>query len=49
MLLARLLASLPLIFPNCGADKRTMALLTEVATLTRVLTHSGGQQWVGSG
>ena len=31
MLLARLFASLPLVCPNCGADMRIIAFVTETA------------------
>jgi hypothetical protein len=41
MLLARLFESLPLVCPNCGADMRIIAFVTEAATVLRILTHIG--------
>jgi hypothetical protein len=41
MLLARLFESLPLICPNCGADMRLIAFITEAAPVERILTHIG--------
>ena len=41
MLLARLFASLPLVCPNCGADMRIVAFITEAAPVQRILNHSG--------
>ena len=35
MLLARLFESLPLVCPNCGADMRIVAFLTEAAPVQR--------------
>jgi hypothetical protein len=40
MLLARLFESLPLTCPNCGADMRIIAFVTEAAPLQRILTHT---------
>ena len=39
MLLARLFESLPLVCPNCGADGRIIAFVTEAAPVERILTH----------
>jgi hypothetical protein len=41
MLLARLFESLPLTCPNCGADMRIIAFITDVAPVERILTHIG--------
>ena len=41
MLLARLFESLPLRCPNCGADMRIVAFITEAAPVERILTHIG--------
>jgi hypothetical protein len=41
MLLARLFESLPLLCPNCGADMRIIAFITEAAPVERILTHIG--------
>jgi hypothetical protein len=41
MLLARLFESLPLTCPNCGADMRIIAFITDVAPVARILTHIG--------
>ena len=41
MLLARLFESLPLTCPNCGADMRIVAFITEAAPVERILTHIG--------
>ncbi|MGB5736582.1 MAG: transposase [Thiohalocapsa sp.] len=41
MLLARLFESLPLTCPNCGADMRLIAFITEAAPVERILTHIG--------
>ena len=41
MLLARLFASLPLVCPNCGADMRIVAFITEAAPVRRILNHIG--------
>jgi hypothetical protein len=41
MLLARLFESLPLVCPNCGADMRLIAFITEAAPVERILTHIG--------
>jgi hypothetical protein len=41
MLLARLFESLPLVCPNCGADMRIIAFVTEAAPVERILTHIG--------
>jgi hypothetical protein len=41
MLLARLFASLPLVCPNCGADMRIIAFVTETAPVRRILKHVG--------
>jgi len=41
MLLARLFESLPLVYPNCGADMRIIAFVTEVAPVQRILAHIG--------
>ncbi len=37
MLLARLFASLPLVYPNCGADMRIIAFITEATPVRRML------------
>jgi hypothetical protein len=39
MLLARLFESLPLICPNCGADMRIIAFITEAAPVEQSLPH----------
>ena len=41
MLLARLFESLPLVCPNCGADMRIVAFITEAAPVQRILEHVG--------
>ncbi len=44
MLLARLFdlfESLPLTCPNCGADMRIVAFITEAAPVRRILAHIG--------
>jgi hypothetical protein len=41
MLLARLFESLPLVCPNCGADMRIIAFITDVAPVELILTHIG--------
>jgi hypothetical protein len=41
MLLARLFESLPLVCPNCGADRRIIAFLSEATPIERILTHIG--------
>ena len=41
MLLARLFASLPLVCPNCGADMRIIAFVTETAPVQRILLALG--------
>jgi hypothetical protein len=41
MLLARLFESLPLVCPNCGADMRIIAFITEAAPVEQILTHIG--------
>jgi hypothetical protein len=41
MLLTRLFKSLPLVCPNCGADMRIIAFLTDAAPIERILTHIG--------
>jgi len=41
LLLARLFESLPLTCPNCGADMRLIAFITEAAPVERILTHIG--------
>jgi hypothetical protein len=41
MLLARLFESLPLTCPNCGADMRIIAFVTEAAPVQRILAHIG--------
>jgi hypothetical protein len=41
MLLARLLQSLPLVCPNCGADMRSIAFITDAAPIERILDHIG--------
>ena len=37
MLLARLFESCPLVRPNCGADMRIIAVVTEAAPVQRIL------------
>jgi hypothetical protein len=37
----RLLESLPLVCPNCGADMRIIAFITEAAPVEQILTHIG--------
>jgi hypothetical protein len=37
----RLFESLPLVCPNCGADMRLIAFITEAAPVERILTHIG--------
>jgi hypothetical protein len=39
MLLARLFESMPLTCPNCGADMRIIAFVTEAAPVQRILAH----------
>jgi len=39
MLLARLFESLPLSCPQCGADRRILAILTEAAPVQRFLSQ----------
>ncbi len=41
MLPARLLESLPLVCPNCGADLYIAAFMTKVALAQRILIHIG--------
>ena len=41
MLLARLFESLSLVCPNCGADMRTIAFITEATPVERILDHIG--------
>jgi len=41
ILLARLFESLPLVCPNCGADMRIIAFVTEAAPVQRILAHIG--------
>ena len=41
MLLTRLLESLPLVCPRCGADIRIVAFITEAAPVQRILNHIG--------
>jgi len=41
MRLARLFESLPLVCPNCGADLRIVACITEAAPVARMPTHIG--------
>jgi hypothetical protein len=41
LLLARLFESLPLTCPNCGADRRIIAFVTDAATVERILNHIG--------
>jgi hypothetical protein len=41
MLLARLFESLPLVCPNCGADMRIIAFVTDTAPVEQILTHIG--------
>lgn len=37
----RLFESIPLTCPNCGADMRIVAFITEAAPVERILTHIG--------
>ena len=41
ILLARLFESLPLTCPQCGADMRIIAFVTEASPVQRILTHLG--------
>jgi hypothetical protein len=41
MLIARLFESLPRVCPNCGADMRIVAFITEAAPVERILDHLG--------
>ncbi len=41
MPLARLFESLPLVCPNCGADMRIIAFVTETVPVQRILAHIG--------
>jgi hypothetical protein len=41
MLIARLFLTLPLVCPNCGADMRIVAFVTEAAPARRILNHLG--------
>ena len=41
MLLARLFECMPLTCPNCGADMRIVAFITEAAPVERILSHIG--------
>jgi hypothetical protein len=41
MLIARLFLTLPLVCPNCGADMRIIAFVTEAAPARRILNHLG--------
>jgi len=41
MLLARLFESLPLVGPNCGADRRIVAFIAEAVQVRRTLIHIG--------
>jgi hypothetical protein len=41
MLLARVFESLPLVCPNCGADMRIIAFVTEAVPVQRILGHIG--------
>ena len=41
MLLARLFESWPLTCPNCGADMRILAFITEASPMQRILNHIG--------
>ena len=41
MRLARLFESRPLTCPNCGADRRIIAFVTDAAPVERILTDSG--------
>ena len=41
MLLARLFESLPLVCPNCGADMRIIAFITEAAPVEQILLALG--------
>ncbi len=43
MLLTRLFESLPLVCPNCGADMRIIAFITETAPVEQILNHIGEQ------
>ena len=43
MLLARLLESLPLVCPNCGANMRIIVFVTEAAPVGRILAHIGAR------
>ena len=37
----RLFESLPLVCPNCGADMRIIAFISETAPVEQILTHIG--------
>ncbi|WPL22773.1 transposase [Thiorhodovibrio frisius] len=41
MLLARLFESMPLTCPNCGADMRIIAFISEAVPVEQILTHIG--------
>jgi hypothetical protein len=41
MLLAWLFESLPLVYPNCGADMRIIAFITEATPIMRILIRIG--------
>ncbi len=41
MLLGRLFESMPLVCPNCGADMRIVAFITEAAPVERILGYIG--------
>lgn len=41
MRLGRLFESLPLLCPDCGADRRTIAFITDTVPLEQILTHIG--------
>jgi len=41
MLLVRLFEYLPLVCPNCGADRGLIAFISEAAPAERILTHIG--------
>ena len=41
MLLARIYAVFPLLCPNCGADMRIIAFITEAAVVRDILIHLG--------
>ncbi len=41
LLLARLFEALPLVCPNCGANMRIIAFITEAAPVAQILTHIG--------